>query len=151
MSEAKSTEVPAAYLGRHGTAYLSQFRMDDPSWPRARRMPGPRRRRRGAPAMIEAETTRREPDPLTYLAPRRVKGDVPFQAVVDRRLPLGPTLVDVEIRVPGGPLLQIVRQPPFGPFGSDPGDPGRVTHPFAPVCGLLAPYARARCSGWHGG
>ncbi len=151
MSEAKSTDAPPAYLGRRGTAYLAQFRMDDPSWPRARRMPAPRRRRRGAPAVIDAEATQRGPEPVTYLAPRRVKGDVPFQAVVDRRLPLPATLVDIEVRVPGGPVLQIVRQPPFGPFGSDTGDPGRVPNPFASVCGLLAPYAQSRCAGWHGG
>jgi hypothetical protein len=45
-------------------------------------------------------------------------------------------------------VIQILRYPEFGPYGRDPNDPGRFSEAVnarTAICGVLAPYAAARC------
>ena len=125
-----------------------QFPLHDTRWPAPKRsgayeFAGLRR---------AAETvTEQEPAPsYEYGAARPVKGRVPVQASVHRAEPLAPTLVDVLVRTPGGRVIQILRSPEFGNYGSDANDPAAFSpsvDPRTAVCAVLAPYAAARCAG----
>ena len=75
---------------------------------------------------------------------------LPIQRVINRAKPLsiGP-MIDQEVREPKtGKLIQILRGPVDGPYGSDPGDPAWFppqVNPRTAVCQVLSSYAASRC------
>jgi hypothetical protein len=132
-------------------ALFWQFPLPDRSWPGSRRVGKQAFAALRRPTEIVPE--RQPPPSYAYGASRPVKGQVPVQASVDRAEPLSPTLVDVLIRTQSGTVIQILRSPEFGNYGSDPNDPGafsRTVDPRRAVCAVLAPYAAARCAGGVG-
>jgi hypothetical protein len=74
--------------------------------------------------------------------------NLPIQTVVDRSVPLSYTTVDQEVRNRDGQLIQILRNPVDGPYGSEPGDPvwfPQHVNPRIAVCQVLSSYAVSRC------
>ena len=75
---------------------------------------------------------------------------LPIQAVVDRAMPLSiAPLIDQEVRDPQSKrVIEILRNPVGGPYGSDPGDPvwfPPQVNPRIAVCQVLSSYAVSRC------
>lgn len=93
------------------------------------------------------------PREYTYTAREEGDRNLPVQTAVDRADRLEAETVDIEIRDPSGNILEILRFPVFGRYGSDPNDPARFSDSVDPrtaICAVLAPYAAARCLA-HGG
>jgi hypothetical protein len=134
-----------------GVGVSEARRLDALSWqfPPTER-PGPRRP--SGLDLISPEDrptdTRRRPQPeYTYAAPEPAVEHLPVQAVVDRSDLLQPMMVDIEV-IANGTVIQILRYPEFGPYGRDVNDPAWFSDRVSPrtaICGVLAPYAAARC------
>jgi hypothetical protein len=83
----------------------------------------------------------------TYVPPPGEERRMPVQRAVDRSEQFSPTTIDIEIR-DGGKVVEILRFPVNGRYWTDPNDP--VVFPDfvdsrVAICGLLAPFAAARC------
>jgi hypothetical protein len=130
---------------------------------REQALSGPSHRRafQGRPSMMEDIRARRysgkkkpvvthvcPAPPHTYVPPPPAQENLPIQRAVDRTELFEPTTVDIEIRDPNGKVLEILRFPVRGRYGSDPNDvpwmPEQID-PSAALCGILAPYAALRC------
>lgn len=82
-----------------------------------------------------------------YLPPPGEERQLPIQRAVDRRAQFSPTTIDIEIR-DGGKIVEILRFPVNGRYWSDPNDPAyfpEYVDSRMAICGLLAPFAAARC------
>ena len=125
-----------------------QFPLHDTRWPTPK--PTPAHEFRALRRATQTVTEQESPPSYEYGASRPVKGRVPVQASVARAEPLSPTLIDVLVRTTGGKVIQILRTPEFGNYGSDANDPAAFSpsvDPRTAVCVVLAPYAAARCAG----
>jgi hypothetical protein len=103
--------------------------------------------RYGAPQPVESHLC--APPPYAYVPPPTEPArNLPVQRAVNRTDTFEPTTRDIEIRDPSGKLLETLRFPVRGRYGSDPNDvawfPDHID-PGTAVCGILAPYAALRC------
>lgn len=74
--------------------------------------------------------------------------NLPVQAVVNRAIPFDMYLTSRKIVDENGKVVEIVKNPVDGPFGSMPGDPGwfsRAVDPRLGVCRVLSRYAVPHC------